>query len=553
MRIAVIGKSAFGADVYKRLIENGHNVVLVCTELDKNGRADLLALEAEKNGTPVIKCKSWRKKNAEGKFEVLPDLFEQYKSYKPDLNVLPFCTQFIPTEVQDYPKHRTIIYHPSILPKHRGASAISWTLIEGDAEAGLSIFWADDGLDTGPILLQKSCKVEENDTLNTLYKRFLYPEGVKACVRAVKLITEGNAPRIVQPEEGASYEPYITAKPELAEIKWDKLDTQRKLHNFIRGCDAVPGAWTTLNGQKVQLFGSTLWKRYEVPGNAKEVKASGSPGNKVWTHDKGLLFKTSDGRYVNVENLKFEDGKMIKANRFGAADSADDEKLELTPEEKKLVEPIRASWSDILGGAKVDDATNFFDEGATSADLTRLVEEVKTISSVSLQNAEVYMCPTFGEFVTVVVRRLRGDDGKKLEFKKLERHVNNMDIVVPLQALINGEFSDSSTGEVMPTIDPSTEEVICHVPKCTPDDVDRAVRAADEAFHYGEWSKISPRERGRLMYKLADLMDEHREELATIEAIDAGAVYTLALKTHVGMSIEVWRYFAGWCDKIHVS
>lgn len=64
----------------------------------------------------------------------------------------------------------------------RGASAINWTLIEGDEEAGLSIFWADDGLDTGPILLQKKCKVEENDTLNTLYKRFLYPAGVAAVV-----------------------------------------------------------------------------------------------------------------------------------------------------------------------------------------------------------------------------------------------------------------------------------------------------------------------------------------------------------------------------------
>lgn len=106
-----------------------------------------------------------------------------------------------------------------------GASAISWTLINGDAEAGLSIFWADDGLDTGPILLQRKCKVEENDTLNTIYKRFLYPEGVKATVDAVQLIAEGRAPRDVQSEEGASYEPFITAKPELAEIDWSKIKT----------------------------------------------------------------------------------------------------------------------------------------------------------------------------------------------------------------------------------------------------------------------------------------------------------------------------------------
>jgi formyltetrahydrofolate dehydrogenase len=144
-----------------------------------------LALEAEKHKIPVIKCKTWREKDDSGKWRVISKLFDEYKNYKPDLNVLPFCTQFIPAEIQNYPKHQTIIYHPSILPAHRGASAISWTLINGDEEAGLSIFWADDGLDTGPILLQRKCKVEENDTLNSLYKRFLYPEGVKATVSLI--------------------------------------------------------------------------------------------------------------------------------------------------------------------------------------------------------------------------------------------------------------------------------------------------------------------------------------------------------------------------------
>ncbi len=73
------------------------------------------------------------------------------------------------------------------------------------------------------------------------------------------------------------------------------------------------------------------------------------------------------------------------------------------------------------------------------------------------------------------------------------------------------------------------------------------------AFEEGEWGKMSARDRGRLLYRLADELEHHRQELATIESIDSGAVYTLALKTHVGMSIDVWRYFAGWCDKIEAS
>ena len=64
---------------------------------------------------------------------------------------------------------------------------------------------------------------------------------------------------------------------------------------------------------------------------------------------------------------------------------------------------------------------------------------------------------------------------------------------------------------------------------------------------------MNARDRGALLMRLADLMDQHKEELATIETIDSGAVYTLALKTHVGMSIDTWRYMAGWCDKIQGS
>ncbi|MEQ2195468.1 hypothetical protein XENOCAPTIV_013321, partial [Xenoophorus captivus] len=95
---------------------------------------------------------------------------------------MPFCSQFIPMNVIDHPKHGSIIYHPSILPLHRGASAINWTLIHGDKKAGFTVFWADDGLDTGPILLQRECAIETTDTVDTLYHRFLFPEGIKAMV-----------------------------------------------------------------------------------------------------------------------------------------------------------------------------------------------------------------------------------------------------------------------------------------------------------------------------------------------------------------------------------
>lgn len=207
LKVAIIGQSTFAAEVYKTLKRDGHRITGVFTVPDKGNREDPLAITAKADDTPVFKIKAWRSKGA-----ALPEILDLYRGIDVDLNVLPFCTQFIPMEVINHPRHRSICYHPSILPRHRGASSISWTLIEGDEVAGFSVFWADDGLDTGPILLQKSCPVDSNDTLDSLYNKFLYPEGIKAMGEAVNLVARDAAPKIPQTEEGASYEPLLNKK-----------------------------------------------------------------------------------------------------------------------------------------------------------------------------------------------------------------------------------------------------------------------------------------------------------------------------------------------------
>uniref|UniRef100_UPI00358FB5C3 cytosolic 10-formyltetrahydrofolate dehydrogenase-like isoform X1 n=1 Tax=Myxine glutinosa TaxID=7769 RepID=UPI00358FB5C3 len=240
MKIVVIGQSQFGLEVYKCLRAEGHDVKGVFTIPDKDGKSDPLGTAAEKDGVPVFKLARWRVKG-----QVIPGVLETYKALGAELNVLPYCSQLIPMQVIDYPCHGSIIYHPSLLPRHRGASAINWTLAHGDEKAGFSVFWADSGLDTSPILLQKEVSVTPDDTLSSLYKRFLFPEGVKGMVEAVQLINSGDAPRIIQPEEGASYEPIM--KKELAKINWDQ--PALAIHNWIRGNDSNPGAWTIMEGQ----------------------------------------------------------------------------------------------------------------------------------------------------------------------------------------------------------------------------------------------------------------------------------------------------------------
>uniref|UniRef100_A0A8C9Q764 10-formyltetrahydrofolate dehydrogenase n=1 Tax=Spermophilus dauricus TaxID=99837 RepID=A0A8C9Q764_SPEDA len=544
MKIAVIGQSLFGQEVYSHLRKEGHEIVGVFTIPDKDGKADPLGLQAEKDGVPVFKFPRWRARG-----QALPDVVAIYQALGAELNVLPFCSQFIiPVEVISAPRHGSIIYHPSLLPRHRGASAINWTLIHGDKKGGFTIFWADDGLDTGDLLLQKECEVLPDDTVSTLYNRFLFPEGIRGMVQAVRLIAEGKAPRVPQPEEGASYEGI--QKKETARINWDQ--PAEAIHNWIRGNDKVPGAWTEACGQTLTFFNSTLNTAGLVPeGEVLAIPGAHRPG---LVTKAGLILFGNDDRMLLVKNIQLEDGKMIPASQFfkGAASSA----LELTEAELVTAEAVRSAWKRILPSvSQVDDSTDFFKSGAVSVDVVRLVEEVRELcDGLELENEDVYMATAFGDFIQLLVRKLRGEDEEgDSDINYVEKSVNKLELRMPHQLFIGGTFVDAEGGQTYDTINPTDGSVICQVSLAQVSDVDKAVAAAKDAFENGRWGKISARDRGRLLYRLADLMEQHQEELATIEALDAGAVYTLALKTHVGMSIQTFRYFAGWCDKIQGS
>lgn len=548
LRIAIIGQSNFAADVLEILVESGYDVVGVFTIPDKGNREDILAATAKHHQIPVFKFPLWRRKGV-----VLPEVLELYKSVQANLNVLPFCSQFIPMEVIDGAKHGSICYHPSVLPRHRGASAISWTLIEGDEIAGFSIFWADDGLDTGPILLTKQCNVESDDTLDTIYKRFLYPEGVKSMKYAVDLIAQKKAPKIPQIEFGATYDPPIfKAENQIINL----TQSAYRIFNFIRGLDSVPGALAYVlssNGdeESIRLFGATLYHD-TIPSNAKTVNLKGLH-RPALINEHGLLIPGIDGKYVNVKRI-MRNGRMIAAKDWFSA-KTEKVTIELSDEERVIESQLKGIWQSILN-IEIESQTNFLTSGAGSMDVVRMVEEVKDTFEIHLENSVLFMAPVFDEFLTAVILAKRsganGDATANVEYKGITINENKRQIRVPTQLFIDGNFTDGTHVKKIDIVNPTTEEVICQMPVASAQDVDCAVKSAYAAFK-GTWSEISARQRGQLMYKLADLMEKHKEELATIEAVDSGAVYTLALKTHIGMSIDAWRYFAGCADKIEGS
>ena len=160
MRIVVHGQQAFGSAVLERLISNKEDIVSVCAAPNKkNGYIDPLVEKANTYNIPVHQPTSWKTDEA----------YQLMESFDADLCVMAYVTLIVPSAILNIPRMGSIQYHPSLLPMNRGPSSINWPISIGSKKTGITIFWPDDGLDTGPILLQKECIIDENETLGGLY------------------------------------------------------------------------------------------------------------------------------------------------------------------------------------------------------------------------------------------------------------------------------------------------------------------------------------------------------------------------------------------------
>ena len=298
-------------------------------------------------------------------------------------------------------------------------------MLEGDTTGGFSIFYPDDGLDTGDLLLTRQTPVTVNDTVDSLYNNFMFPEGVKAMGEAVQMIAEDRAPHIKQPKVGATYDAFLN-KPELCRV--DLAQPAKKIHNFIRGLDSSPGAWVELDGKQTKLFNSRLWHGAVEPGRGVGLTGAVGVGARV-TQD-GLMIPGTDGRWCVVRLLAVE-GKFVKAHEFG--EETEEEEVELNEEEAAWAEKVRAVWAGILKAA-VEDDTDFFGAGAGSMDVVRLIEEVKEVCGVALTNEEVFMATQFKDFIKKLVVNSRGGGGKKVQdYRTVKMNVNKMNISFPNQ------------------------------------------------------------------------------------------------------------------------
>jgi methionyl-tRNA formyltransferase len=296
MKIAIIGQQDFGKAVLEAFLARKDEVAGVFCAPEKPGaKADPLRAAAQEKGLKVFQFKSLRDAEAH----------DALKGLNVDIGVMAYVLQFAPDTLVKIPRMGTIQYHPSLLPKYRGPSSINWPIIRGDTRTGLTIFRPNEGLDEGPVVLQKECDIGPDETIGDVYFNKLFPMGVKAMLEAADLIAAGKHKEVPQDESRASYEGWCREGE--ARIHWaSHVDF---VYNVIRGCNPAPGAWTTLNGKKVQIFDARkhLFRRFgDVAGKIGEVTGITDASFKV----------TAQGGHIEVLRARGEDGKKVSGGEF---------------------------------------------------------------------------------------------------------------------------------------------------------------------------------------------------------------------------------------------
>jgi len=301
MRIAIIGQQDFGKAVLEAFLARGDEVAGVFCAPEKPGaKADALKSAAQEKGVPVLQFASLKSGEACAALQAL----------HAELGIMAFVLQFAPQNFVAIPKHGTIQFHPSLLPRYRGPSSINWPIMRGDAGTGLTIFRPTDGLDEGPVVLQKSTHIGPDDTLGSVYFERLFPMGVQAMLEAADLVAAGRQREVAQDESQATYEGWCR-KAE-ARIHWaNHVD---HVYNVIRGCNPAPGAWTTLDGKELQIFDAR-----KIP-----VRTFGAVKGRIGeiVEAAGNSFHvTAQGGRVEVLRAKLGDGKKASASDLIAAGS----------------------------------------------------------------------------------------------------------------------------------------------------------------------------------------------------------------------------------------
>ena len=298
MRIVFIGTGEIGVPTLQALQKSEHELGRVVTQPDKPvGREQKITAPPIKkaliaggpNAGPAQTLQPARIKDREA--------IDQIRALAPDVIVVMAYGQILPRAVLEIPKIACLNLHASLLPRWRGAAPIQAAIAGGDREAGMTVMYMDEGLDTGDILLQRKIDISPSETGATLHDRLaqIAPE---ALLESLRLLAAGNAPRIPQDQALATYAPKLNR--EAGRLNWN--ESVEAIERKIRAYNPWPGAFTEFSGRNLKIFAASI------------VDLRGKPGE-ILRKDRELVVATSD-RALSLTDVQLEGKRRMSAAEF---------------------------------------------------------------------------------------------------------------------------------------------------------------------------------------------------------------------------------------------
>lgn len=274
LRVIFMGSPAFAVPSLTRLLGDGHTLALVVTQPDRPAgrghglRPPPVKLAARQHDLPLLQPEKLNE----------PEALAALAAARPDVIAVVAFGQFLPRAVRELPPLGCVNVHPSLLPKFRGAAPIHWALIAGEAETGVTIMRVEEGMDAGPILLQRGIPIRPEDDAGTLRDR-LAALGPSALADALQVLGRGQAVWTPQDEAQVTWAPKLRDGDCGLEIEGDPVP----LVNRVRGLSPDPGAYLRWGGRRLKVL------------RAQARPDAGPPGIILTIDDQALVLGTGDG------------------------------------------------------------------------------------------------------------------------------------------------------------------------------------------------------------------------------------------------------------------
>jgi methionyl-tRNA formyltransferase len=299
MRVVFFGTPDFAIPTLERLIASPHHVVEVVSKPDKPvGRHQELAQppvvqRALRHDIPAFQPKSLKSPQAE----------QHIAETGADVAVVVAYGKLIPSSLLGIPRMGCVNLHPSLLPRHRGPSPIQWALVCGDRVTGVTTMLLDEGMDTGPILLQRRVEVAPTETADQLAVR-LAAVGAELVVETLDGLEAGSLTPRPQPEDGANVTPML--RRSFAKVDWNM--PSRQLVNRLRGFTPWPGLYTKFRGGRLKIYG--LEEVSAAPDGAE------APGTVLAVDPAGIVVRCGRRTAARITEMQREGRRRMPADAF---------------------------------------------------------------------------------------------------------------------------------------------------------------------------------------------------------------------------------------------